>query len=154
MPFQRRAWTAERIGWVTFGAVLVLAVAGLFGDGPLANRVLRSDDGRLTVSIHRYERHRSPSAIVLRVRPRPGEESVEVWVSRDYAEDQQFETVHPEPSKVTAGGDRFVYEFGIGRGEEEIEISFDTQPDGIGNAKGRIGLLDGPSVAFSQFVFP
>ena len=154
LTFQRRLWTAQRIGWVAFAVVLLLALLGLFGDGPLADRVLRSPDGRLTVSLHRFERHRSPSAIVVRVRPEQGEESVEVWVSRDFAEDQRFETVHPEPDAVTVGADRFVYEFRVGADEREVEISFDTQPDGIGRANGRIGVLDGPSVAFGQFVFP
>lgn len=154
LTFQERAWRVERTGWVAAGVVILLAFFGLFGDGPLSNRVLRTPDGRLTVSVHRFERHRSPSAIVVRVQPRQGEEAVQVWVSRDFAEDQRFETVHPEPDSVTVGEDRLVYEFRVGENERVVEISFDVQPDGIGPAKGRIGLQNGESVSFSQFVFP
>jgi len=36
--FHRNEWRLQRIGWVLVALFLVLAVAGLFGNGPLEER--------------------------------------------------------------------------------------------------------------------
>ncbi len=154
MPFQRRMWTAQRIGWAVMALVLLAAVLGLFGDGPLSRRTVTSADGKLTARFQRLERHHSPTALVVMVRPEPGEEKVELWLSRHYAEAQTFDTIHPEPESVTAAGDRMVYEFSVDEDEPEVRISFDGQPQGIGTLDGKVGLGGGDAVTFTQFVFP
>lgn len=154
LGFQRREWRVQRAAWAVVGLLLLMAFGGLFGDGPLARRTLRSPDGRLVARVQKFERHRSPSAIVLRVRPEPGKDSVQVWVSREFAEDQHFETIHPEPDTVTVGGDRIVYEFSVGGAEEQVQIAFQAMPEGLGSHAVRLGLVDGPALAFGQFVFP
>ena len=94
MRFQRRMWVAQRVGWSVISLVLLVGLLGGFGDGPLARRTLTTADGKLTARVQRMERHRSPSAVVLFVKPEPGEKKVEGWLSRGFADDQTFETIH------------------------------------------------------------
>lgn len=154
LTFQRREWRVQRVAWVVLALLLLLGLVGAFGDGPLSRRTLRSPDGRLVVRVQAMERHRSPSAIVLRVRPEDGKDTVQVWLNREFAEHQHFETIHPEPESVTVGQDRLVYEFSVGGADDVVEIAFDSLPEGIGAKHVQLGLVDGPSVAFGQFVFP
>ena len=154
LVFQRREWLVQRVAWAVLALLLLLGFGGAFGDGPLARRTLRSPDGRLVATVARFERHRSPSAVVLRVRPEQGEGTVAVWMSREFAEHQHFETIHPEPESVTVGQDRMVYEFNVGGADDVVEIAFDSLPEGIGGKRVRLGLVDGPTLAFGQFVFP
>ena len=55
MPFQRRTWLAERIGWFGMGAVVAAGLAGLLGGGgPLATG--RMEAGGVTIEWPRMAR--------------------------------------------------------------------------------------------------
>lgn len=45
--FQRRVWTAQRLGWIGMGALVLFAALGGLGDGWLARREVASADGTL-----------------------------------------------------------------------------------------------------------
>lgn len=45
LGFQRRACTFERIGWVAMTLVLLAAIVGVWGEGPLAQAEAVSRDG-------------------------------------------------------------------------------------------------------------
>lgn len=36
LRLQHRLWTAERVGWLMVGVLVLAALAGLFGTGPLS----------------------------------------------------------------------------------------------------------------------
>ncbi len=154
LPYQERAWRVQRIGWLLLILTLVAAMLGAFGDGPLARATVASDDGSLSARVQRLDRHGSPSSIGLRIRPEPGADTVEVWIDRGFVEKQVFETIHPEPATVTASRDRLTYEFKVEPDTPEVRISFETVPDGLGMSTGELGVVDGASVRFRQFVFP
>ncbi len=154
LGFQRRTWFVQRVGWGVAGLLLVAAALGGFGDGPLARTTKSSADGSLRVRTQRVDRHRSPSALVVTVRPEDAKKSVEVWIDRSFVGDQSFETIHLEPEGVTASGKRYVYEFAVEPEEGEVEISFEAQPDGLGWIDFSVGVVDGPALAFRQLVLP
>lgn len=39
--FQHRQWRVQRVGWLTIGLLLVLALAGVFGKGPASHAHVR-----------------------------------------------------------------------------------------------------------------
>jgi hypothetical protein len=48
-PFQHRVWAAQRAGWAAMGGLVLLALAGGLGDGPLTNAEAASPDDTLRV---------------------------------------------------------------------------------------------------------
>ena len=154
LTFQRRAWIAQRVAWVGVVGTLIAAMLGAFGDGPLARASAGSGDGSLEVTYQRLDRHRSPSALTFVVDVEPGEDSVALWLDRTLAAAHEIETVHPEPDSTSVTNERLVYEFAVEDGTSAVTIVFDTMPGGIGTKRGRAGIVDGPAVSITQFVFP
>lgn len=154
LSFQRRAWRFQRVGWVVLAVILVVALLGGLGDGPLSDATRATGDGVLQVQYQRIERHRSPASVVVRVRTAAGDDTVRLWMDASFAHAQQFNTIHPEPESVATGGDRLVYEFAVAPGDTDVTVSFESQCEAIGPLRGEVGLVDGPSLSFRQFVMP
>lgn len=45
LNFQRREWVVQRVGWVVMAVLLVAALLGLFGPGPLSKSIAGSASG-------------------------------------------------------------------------------------------------------------
>ncbi len=77
-----------------------------------------------------------------------------VWIDRRYLESFQLQQVTPEPDRMEAGAERLVLTFPRGGGERATAITLHMRPTRSGSLSGRVGLIDGPSVQFEQFVYP
>src|SRR4029079_12532418 len=65
MDFQRRSWTVERAGWLILGVVMVAALVGLFGYGPVSKAHLNGND--LKLSYERFQRSTKLATYVFRL---------------------------------------------------------------------------------------
>jgi hypothetical protein len=155
LAFAQRSWRIQRAAWLGMGVVLLLALAGVFGSGPLS----RSDaslPGFLRLQYQRFARHQAPQVLIARLEPaatRAGE--VRLWVDRQYLDDSKVDTITPPPSRVEAAADRLVYVFSTRRPGEPVTIVFTLQSERIGLSSGRVGLDDAEGfVPFRQFVYP
>ena len=152
--FQKRDWRFQRAGWVAFAICIVAALAGAFGDGPLARGEARSADGKIVVEFDRLARRRAPTA--LRVHAAPGEGAPRVWIARGFLDRVEVKDIQPRPARVTSGQDRLVFEF-AGEGSPSAAattLTFSLQPTAFGIARCEMGLVGGPAVDFRQCVFP
>lgn len=50
LDFQRKWWRFERRVWIAFTALIILALAGVFGRGPFAKASIHSGDGSMSLS--------------------------------------------------------------------------------------------------------
>ncbi|HEV2128712.1 MAG TPA: hypothetical protein VGR22_08850, partial [Thermomicrobiales bacterium] len=57
IEFQEREWKVQRVGWALMLVVIVLALVGLFGTGPLSAVEREADDGTLVLEYQRFVRH-------------------------------------------------------------------------------------------------
>jgi hypothetical protein len=155
LAYLRRSWRVQRAGWLGMGVVLVLALAGLFGSGPLSRHEV-SIPGLLHVEYQRFARYEAPQALTVRVDPaatQAGE--VRLWVDRGYLEATRIETITPEPTRVEAAADRLVYVFAMNRPGEPATIAFALQAARFGPVAGRVGVEGAEAtVTFRQLVYP
>jgi hypothetical protein len=155
LAFQRWEWRVQRIAWVFLLLVLVAAAGGLFGHGPIAHATVGGPDDPIRVRHDRLDRKRAATELKIEVAPgtaRGGQ--VRVWVSRDYLDRIEIRDISPEPAESEAGANRIVYTFSVADESQPTIVSFAFEHQKVGRARGEIGLVDGASVAFSQFVYP
>ena len=155
LPFQRRLWAIERVGWIGMVLVALAALVGLFGRGPLSTATAGQVGEPVTATYARFARQQSPETLRVELGPgvaRGGE--VRLWLARDYVDAIRIERIEPEPDGVQADPDRLVYSFRVAASDRATSVVFHLEHRQVGRPSVRLGLVDGPSLAFTQFVYP
>ena len=155
LEFQRRDWLFERIGWGFLLLVLVAAMTGALGRGPLSDRHVEAPDGSARVHYGRLERHGAPAALALTVRRRaPSDTSVWIWINEAYLEGVELERVTPEPLAERSDASRTLLEFALPSGTDSARVTFRVIPDRIGPRVIELGLLGTRGMRLRQFIYP
>ncbi len=155
IAFQRREWRAQRIGRFALLGVIIMALVGVFGSGPLSSVTARTTDGRLEVNYHRIARHGSPEPLRIRITPTVATDSVvDLWISQEYLHGLAVQWISPDPVHVAAGNDRLTYRFQLLKASRFADLVFQVDADKLWMRRGAIGLVGGDSIRFRQFVFP
>lgn len=155
LAFQRREWTAQRVGWALMALLLVVALLGGFGRGPLADASAVAGEGALRLDDDRLERKRAPSELRLELGPNTAQGTqVEVWIDRDYLSRFEVQRISPEPERMDAGAARTVFVFTVEDPTAPARVTFQIEANRWGRSDGRLGLVDGPELHFTQFVYP
>lgn len=145
--FQRRIWAAQRTGWLLIGIVILAALAGSFGSGPISRASAKDD--RLEFQYERFARLQQPTQIHFSLGP---QRSSQLAVSRRYVDAVHVEQIISEPSEVAATGEWLIYRF-VGAGP--ISITFTVKPEQFGGLSGAAQVPGGGrSTVFHQFVYP
>ncbi len=153
LRFQRREWTVQRGGWLVMVAIIVAALIGLLGAGPLSSTTVES--GPLQLNYSRFERRHAPTALEVSVASSAAsQDQVEVWISADYLARIEITSIMPEPEEVIVTDDRAIYRFSIDDQAQRPTILIALEHDDPGLSTGRIGMIDGSELTFWQFVYP
>lgn len=155
MEFQEREWRVERFGWFGLLLVVVLAMLGLFGNGPISWTSASTDDGSLEVSFERFGRRGGSQDLGVTVDATAAEGSTwEIELSQGFVDSMRIDSIIPEPDSVEAvpGGVR--YTFAQADPTAELEARFSVTPRQLWGQGGEIGLTGGEPVTISYFLFP
>jgi hypothetical protein len=156
LPFQRRAWVAQRIAWAFMAVFVVAAAVGLLGSGPLSHARIEVP-GLMTVEYERFARFETSETLTVRLEPAAtGGESVRLSLNRDFLDSAKIETVLPPPVRVEAMAGRLVYVFAVAERRVPLMVSFTFDPQQIGVHEATVGLesSDSRRVTFRQLVYP
>ncbi|MDP9369934.1 MAG: hypothetical protein M3Q03_16960 [Chloroflexota bacterium] len=156
ITYQRREWTAQRVGWTVMTLVVLAAVLGVLGNsGPVASARVTASDGSVQLTYTRLEHHHGPAELTVEVAPAfAGEGEVRLWLDSAYVQGLGLETIVPEPDRVEVALDRMVYVFTVAEPTGPLVIDFSHEHDGFWLQHGRLGIVDAQPVEFRQFVFP
>lgn len=150
-----REWWAERLGWVLIAAVLVGALLGAFGPGPLSQRKADSADGRLEIEFYAVQRYEAPAELRITFKPPdPGDKLIRLALSRPFLDEITPEAIMPPPVTATMEEDRVVYSFLAADLGDEGRVTYRYQHDTFGWSSAQVTLLPGTQVELSQFVCP
>jgi hypothetical protein len=138
LEFQKKEWSAERWGWAVGLLLLLAALAGVFGKGPLSEA--SRQEGPLLVEWERVTRYDSPTQMSVRVSPgQAGQETIAIWMERRYYEMLEVQSISPEPSSMRVEGDRLVVEFENKPAGEAFQATFHFHPQKAGLFQTRVG---------------
>ena len=131
LDFQRREWTVQRIAWLVEAAVIVAALLGLLGNGPLSKASISDPTGSLFVEYSRFGHWESPLRIEITVQPRAGH-LTRLSINRPYLDQMRVESITPQPVSQSADGER------IRRGSCGDLVRRATRRLGAGRAAARV----------------
>jgi hypothetical protein len=127
LPFQRREWSAQRIGWLALALFIAAALAGFFGSGPLSDAHASDPRGGLAVDYQRFVRAGASQRLLFHLQP-PASGPVELRLNRGYLDAVRVEHMLPEPATTTAGAEWTTFVFAPGT----RAVTLDGEPSGPG----------------------
>jgi hypothetical protein len=155
LDLQRKTWIVQRIGWGGMALIIVAALAGVFGSGPLARVEVTDDRQTFRLEYDRFGRYEGELFLTLLLLPEATKtHRVLVEIDRRYWTSQVVEYIIPEPLTSRIGIDGFLYTFEIEALSPSAVIVFRLRPEYLGALNGRIRVNDGSSVTLHQFIFP
>lgn len=153
MDFLRAAWRWQRVGWIAMALLVLSALAGLLGQGPLAHH--EAAVGALQVRYERIAREAALTTLHVEIDSaaiRDG--TVELSLDRRYLGRVQIERVSPQPRSVVAGVDTLRFRFDAMREHGPVAVRFDLVPRRAGPQTAGLRLADGTTLDLFQFVLP
>ncbi|MDR0209962.1 MAG: hypothetical protein LBJ33_12435 [Pseudomonas putida] len=152
MAMQQRVWRFERLGWYLLSGVVLLALAGVFGRGPLSHAQASSADGRVLVQYARLSRSGVLESLQIRVRG-PSNGQVQVLLDGDLFREASLETVQPQPLRSRSEGQGLKLQLGTGTdGTATLYLSLRAETPG--RLQGRVSLGPDSEARFSTFIYP
>jgi hypothetical protein len=137
-----------------FLLILLGALAGLLGEGPLSKSTARAPDKSVHADYARFLRYQNPAELNLTVGGDATENgTIELRLSNTFIKDTEIRRLDPEPEIVVAGSEFHTYRFQVEpRAAIRIKVCF--APRSFGRLVCRVGLSDHPTFELRQFVFP
>jgi len=155
LEFQKKEWRAEMLGWILMALLLLGALAGLFGGGPISQATAGGEAEALTIDYHRFTRYQSPTQLLITASPNAvSEGTVRLEIEQDYINSFNVQNVLPEPDSVEVMSDTYIYTFTVNEPNQGMEIIFDLESDKIGTIAGNLGVEGGQNIRISHFVYP
>lgn len=153
--FQRKEWRTQRIGWLVWVVVIIAALAGLLGPGPLSRTSATAPDDSLTVRYDRFVHYHQPLLLEVALRLGPDQNNAaRLFLSDELLAELQILRIEPEPEGSELTGEGVIYTFPNAAGLQSGTIRIHAQYEAFGNVKGRIGLIGRQFAAVTQFVYP
>ncbi len=150
LRIQAFSWILQRVGQVLMVLFVGAALLGYLGRGPLS-RATAGDPAYLAVEYNRFERRTQESVLIVHLGPQPSGR-VRLWFDERYVSALPIMAVLPDPEDVEVREGRLVATLRVSGASSTIRIV--TKPEAIGSVQGRLGILEGPEVRFSQFIYP
>lgn len=145
IALHKKGWIAQRAGWILMLLFLLAALLGLFGEGPLSEKKVKS--GNMEVEYQRfcrYEHH-----VVLKLLS-AGENIIVVSLPQAYVEKFKIDKIVPTPYGEVASPGYVDYLF---RGTKNDNVRFYMAPAKKGSAGGVIRVNNQP-VSIQQYIYP
>jgi hypothetical protein len=149
---QRRSWRIQRIAWLVMALLLLVALGGGLGQGPLSRASARSSDGRFEVSYHRVWRVNSPQTLDLRLDA--GESgSPSLLLDAGFLARTTLERVTPLPERASLGaaGHRLFFS---STDSGPALIRLELTPRGMGRLRAELSAGNGPPLTLTFIVLP
>lgn len=155
LPFQHRTWRIQRIAWGVIALILLCAVLGLFGHGPLSRTTARDPSLPLSLDYERFGRYQSALTLRVHVHETPtDQDTVRIWFSRDYLSKIEIKQILPEPVGAETSPTGMIYQFRLAQPEQRSDVIVSVEMEATGFIEGRIGLDESHALTFRQWIYP
>lgn len=155
LSHERLEWRIERIGWVAMALMLLAALVGLLGPGPLSSATAGERDSELRVEYDRFGRYQAPAMLRVHLGPTATRDGkARLWLSREYVENIELHHIDPEPERVELADDRLIYTFNVPDRTVPTVVTYHLEANKFWRMPVSVGLDGGAPLNFRQFIYP
>jgi hypothetical protein len=155
LAFQHWCWKAQRIGWTIMALLVLSALLGLFGRGPFSHTPVGDSSLPLSIKYERLGRYLSPLTLTLHVTPGASEDGkIRLWFSRDFLRGAQIQGITPKPDSAEISASGVIYIFRLAQPDQGGDVIVHFEAQVIGPLRGKVGLTESRSIAFTQWIYP
>lgn len=144
---KRFSWIGQRVQYAVFGLVIIAALAGLAGGGPLSS--IERASGNLVARYDRFQRIERPGVFKFDF-PAEGSAGAEIRFDRRVIEEWRIESVQPEPRSVSVDDRSVIYRF---EASGRAHAVFHLAPQRSGSRSFTV-VHGEESVSVATFVYP
>jgi hypothetical protein len=152
--FQRREWRVQRVGWTLWALVVLAALVGLFGPGPLSSAESSTPDHSLTVQFDRFLHCKNPTTLELMIDPESDAGAVRINVSQSLLDALRIVRIEPEPERRELAKDGIIYTFARAGATVINRIRLHVEYQRFGRQRGTIALEGHEPITLAQLVYP
>ncbi len=149
-----RVVRVERWGWAVLLLLVVGALLGLLGPGPLSTSRAVGPDGTVQVAYERFLRSGTPTAVVVTVDVRDPEEPVRLLLDSDHLDGFTIEEVRPAPVEAVGRQDAVEFVFAAPGTTGRFTATFALRVDAFGRRSGVVEHAGGDAVSLTHWIFP
>ena len=152
--FEVRWARAETISHGVMVLVVLVALTGLLGHGPLSHETIWAPDGRVAVDFEPLARFGTSTQVTLHLSSQPGIlDRVPVVLSSSVVEPMGLQQIIPTPVISRAAGRELAYSFDISPGKDSGLVRFVFKPGVVGpiNLYAKVGQ---DTVSWTQWILP
>jgi hypothetical protein len=153
LKFHRMNWKVQHIGWGVIALIIIAALCGATGSGPLGDATAGSHGFRIEYG--RIMRRSAPSEVVVTIeRQLLRNSTAHVWITQRVMDGCKPKTIMPTPRRVTARREATEFELEVTPNTDSSIVRFVCEPDRVGTYDGVIGIRGGPSIPVRAYVLP
>ena len=155
VAFEEREWLVHRLGLTMMAIVVLAALAGLFGEGPLSLQTVANGDDGFSVTYERFGRRGKRTEVVVKARrDLVRRDELQVQLDTAYMENMQLEQVTPQPDKVVRTSEGNLYTFLVDGRSPIVSVTYTFTRDSMGPWSGTIAIPPAGSVELFHFYWP
>jgi hypothetical protein len=150
---QKKLWKRQRIGRTVWALFILLAIVGLFGEGPLSRTSAKEDE--LEVQYDRFAHVESKDQFKFDFHRKDivgGK--IHLWFDSDYIKENPIQNVTPDPVSTKLEDKKVVLEFEADQAMTSSSIIVETEASKPGLQRVVLGLVGGPDLKFWKFIWP
>jgi hypothetical protein len=125
LPLHKAGWKVQKVGWIVALLFLVLAALGLFGTGPVSDRVLHN--GADSVEFERFLRYESEAEIIFTVNN--VKDTLTISIPENYFSYVNVDAITPLPARNSVDNNVVTYYFPV-KGHAKIYCSIMAKKSG------------------------
>jgi hypothetical protein len=149
LSFQTWEWRIERIGWFLLLLVILGALIGVFGSGPISKVHARTPDQAVSLEYCRIVRQDRSEFLQVHFHSPSAERRIAI--ATNLMNSWNVQKITPEPASVVPGQHDLAFHFaGTGPGRVVIEY----RPSTVGKAAGTLSFGQGQTIKMSQTALP
>lgn len=153
--FVRKQYVVQRIGWVLMAALVIAALMGAFGRGPLSHKTAHSADRSLSVEYDRFCRSQAQTELKLTA----SENSVtggtlRLGLDRKYMSTFEVVDINPRPERTDLSSEHATLVYRVPKHGGPLVVKLILEPTEPGWLEAAAGIEGKDRIVFKQFVYP
>lgn len=145
---------ARQAASILMAALVLLALSGLFGSGPISSSVAGQRHSPIWVEYDRFVRRDAPMELKVHLTPADASGGqLELKIDNAYLNQVELHGIVPPPGQIRVSGNQTVCDFAAVHPNHEMTIQFFIEPNNAGVLRGGIEA-NGHAQTVNQFVYP